>query len=441
MLTSESCYVQCFSPLKEKFLQCFFRKGNRNFLIFKDCLMATVNLPLTTRTYLQQSPPTKAAARRRATVIAGCCPCQVTNTSEHTYPNGAVRRVAEMVLQDHTRRFISLSKIHRDLENAHLPLHNSGSSNICLCRIGFNCQVNLIEGQTVTNYFSFDLKIPGDRNNQGVFSSDMMITLGAHGNMQGLHTAIGNYHGLGRPIANPNLVVHGNQPIFNLAQVPPNNVNLNLSLTLHTEQMLVAYLDLPQAATMLKNRLITHIRGEFSNATSATIHAVGIHLSQNKTCCSACEYSLVGLMQSTQQGLIPNLRTACTVQDGRLVLQMNGLPNLAPFPMVTTVTAKEPDAAHRALPQFSRTIQLIHQAPIRSIIDLTVPATSQRIYTSILSPHNNANIPITPSQYDGSVAISGSLATAGSPGTIAATFNQRDAFLDHSTAGVSRLLG
>lgn len=388
------------------------------------------NLPVMNRTYLDPI----------ANNTVGCC-CQVTRASEHTYPNGTVRRVAEMVLQDHNQTLIPLGRIHRNLEDSHLALHQSGSSNICLSRIGFNCQVNLIGGGIVTRYFSFDLKIPLDNSTQGVFSADMLTHSRAHGSKQTLYNAIQPYNTLGRAISNPGNARHGNQPIYNLALVPrgpyPND-----SYILHSEQMLVGYLDLPDAATMLKNRLITHIRGEFSNASSAIIHAIGIHLNQTKTCCGACEYSLVGLMQRQgqgQRGLIPNLITACNTPNPTLALQMNVPVNPALFPMVTTITAKENDATHRTLPLFNNVVQAFQQPPMRTIINLAAPVTSQRIFTSILTPYNAANIPVTPSQNDGSIAISGSLATAGTAGTIQATLRQKDLSLDHSLAGIQRL--
>jgi hypothetical protein len=396
------------------------------FLIFGRHLMTAVTRQLPIQTFLAQSPQSR--------VRAGC-PCEVTNASEHTYPNGAVRRVAEIALLDHTQRLIPLKEIHRDLESSHLPLHTSGSSNICLCRIGFNCQVNFIGGQMTTRYFSFDLKVPGDSTNQGVFSSDMMMNSGGSAPKQALYSAISFYHNNGRRIANPRNVTHGNRPNYTDINTP-----LNDSFILHTEQMLVAYLDRPQAAQMLRNRLITHIRGEFPNATSATVHAIGIHLHQNKTCCGPCEYSLIGLMHSTQQGFIANLITACTGRDERLALQiMNSPSNPAWFPMVTTVTATESDATHQALPKFTKTTQPVNKPPMRSIIDLAAPVTSQRIHTSILSPHAQANIPMTSSQYEGSIAISGSLQTKGSRGTITATSAQREDALDDLTAGVARL--
>lgn len=353
--------------------------------------------PIPTRTYLQPVPYPRAG-----------CPCIITNASEQTYLNGTVRRVTEMVLQNHLGQDIPLNSLHRDLETSHLLLHNSGSENICLSRIGFSCEIILPQGPlvtsypsvtrylTVTPYLSFDLKIPGDRVNV-VFSSDLMLQ--AYQTQQALFAAIGQQHGVGHVIANPNNFTHGNTPDY----VSPNiGVPLNQSFVLHTEQMLVAYLARMDAAEMLKNRLKIFIRGEYGNAITAKVHAIGIHLNQNKTCCGPCEYSLIGLMQNTQQGLIPNLgavfnpqvqaaQPILTPPDDTLNLQMIVPQNPNPFPMVTTVAAKEYDATHRHLPTFNPTQPQPIQPPIfRSIIDLRLPTTSQHIYTTILSPHDPA---------------------------------------------------
>lgn len=355
--------------------------------------------------------------------------------------------MTEMVLQDQFQNKIPLKSIHKEMEDCHHSLYNSGSKNIALCRMGFNCQVVMVGGQRVTKYFSFDLRFPSNGNSPVTihpthpnhFSPDGIVLVpealehaSAYGGRQQLFNRIQAFNTLGRGICNPGNVKHGNQPNYNNIG---NVKNVDLSYIRHSEQMLVASLALPQSAQLLKNQISTLIRGEFSQALNATILGIGIHLNQNKTCCGACEYSLVGLMNNTHQGLIPNLRNACINQQETLGLQ------IAPantFRFISTVAAKENDATHNTNTTFNRQSSSV-SSPLQTIIDMTQQTSSQKVYTTIFYTHDQRNAPPSPPSFDGSTIISGSKVSKGTAGTIQASLALKNDSLDFSTLGIARL--
>lgn len=355
------------------------------------------------------------------------CPCQLTPSLRvSTLPEGERRPMTHeytpIVLthlskKGEIKNSLSLDDIHHQLELDALALHGSGASNILLSKMSFDCLIIDESGKEHRDYHSFDLRIPGaNTDKETVFSYDMIEK--TYGSKKNLYDALKYFYSKGRSIANPANHTHGHCPDYDpLSSKHDQYIR-------HTEQLLVAYLALPQGANMLFNRLKTELRAKYPNAISVKLSNIGLHMRSTKTCCAPCEYSLIGLMNEfngvqqngIQLGLLPNFKLACSEPNENLIFTV---PKRSAFRLLVTVTASEADAHHKKQPAYTIKKLGIQDPVPPYIISVKSQSVSQSIFTTMLnSGYDQRKIPSSSSLSYITVGISGSKATAGSPGTI-----------------------
>ncbi|OGN54688.1 MAG: hypothetical protein A2098_00730 [Chlamydiae bacterium GWF2_49_8] len=359
------------------------------------------------------------------------CPCALTPT--YRISTTTEQKRTELVHQFTTMRLVhqakdgeiknslDLDRIHHELEIDSLLLQGSGASNILLCKMSFDCLIRDSSGKEQRDYLTFDLRIPGT-NAEDVFSYDLIVN--AYGTQAKLYEALKYFYSLGRSIDNLKEYKHGHSPEYDAS------TSKHDQYIRHTEQLLVAYLALPQAAKMLSNRLRIEIRGKYPYASAVKVYNVGLHMHSTKTCCAPCEYSLLGLMnkfkgslvpdlknfQDRILGLIPNLMRSLSVPNDTLSFTS---PKHSLFRMVVTVTASEQDAHHRKKPDLMiKALDPNGPLPFYAV-EVKKPSASKRIFTSILAgKYDRRLLPSASTLNDKTVSISGSRATPGSQGTI-----------------------
>jgi len=326
---------------------------------------------------------------------------------------------------------LSLDSIHHELEQAALVLHNSGSSNILLTKLSFDCLITNNSGEQCREYINFDLKIPGTgTERESVFSYDMIEKI--YGSKASLYGTLRYFYNLGRSLGNPADHKHGHKPDYN-----PNDSKHDQYIR-HTEQLLVAYLALPQASEMIRNRLRTTIRGKYPDSSAVKVYNTGIHMHSTKTCCGPCEYALIGLMNDrSNRGFLHNFKQACLTENDVLKFE---LPKRSLFRLLVTVTANQPDAHHKAQPQYTA-VQLGPRAsPLPFIIDVKENSTSSKIFSTLLgNSYDRRDLPSSITLSDKTVGISGSKATPGSSSTIGRVSTHRDSELDEYTGALALL--
>jgi hypothetical protein len=326
---------------------------------------------------------------------------------------------------------LALDSIHKELEEAALLLDNSGASNILLSKLSFDCLITESDGTQTRDYIHFDLKIPGTgTTREPVFSYDMIESI--YQSKERLYETLNYFYALGKSIANPQDHKHGHTPEYN-----PRDSKHDQYIR-HTEQLLIAYLALPEASEMIRNRLRTAIRGKHPGATSVKLYNTGLHMHSTKTCCSPCEYSLIGLMNDlSPSGFLHNFKLACSEPSDILTFSF---PRRSHFRLLATVTAKEKDSDHRAEPTY-RIIPISPQeSPAPYFIDVKSTAASNTIFTTLLGNHyDRRSLPKSAVLSDKTVGISGSKATRGSSTTMDKTKNQKSDELDKFTHDISLL--
>jgi hypothetical protein len=377
------------------------------------------------------------------------CACKLTSVCRITNPpeGGRHKVIHEYALMKLThqsstgemKNSLKLDPIHHELEANALTLNNSGASNILLSKVSFDCLVTDGNGNEVRDYVAFDLKIPGaivDR--ETVFSYDMVKTL--YGSKENLYAALKHFYEGGRAIANPQNQKHGHEPEYDHA------TSKHDQYIRHTEQLLVAYLALPEAALMLKNYLKTLIRGKYPGASNLKVYNMGLHMHSTKTCCAPCEYSLIGLMNDRQgivqngkmRSFLVNFARACSEESGELKITQ---PQNSPFRLLVTVTANEADAHHKSQPRYlsieykkKGQLGLNYQS-----IPVKTASSSMHIFQSMLNGgFDRSKIAANPILSQITVGISGSKSTSGSPGTITRVKKVRE---EEDTQLVEKLKG
>ncbi len=330
---------------------------------------------------------------------------------------------------------LSLTALHHELEIDSLVLRKSGASNILLSKVSFDC---LITDKRLTtdkpakeyrDYISFDLKIPGvNSDKEAVFSYEMVKE--AFGSRENLYAALEYFYAVGRGIANQANHKHGIQPDYNP------RYSKHDQYILHTEQLLIAYLALPEASAMLRNCLRTKIRGKYSEAASVKVYNMGLHMHSTKTCCAPCEYSLLGLMNARegfkqgqkQLGFLPNFQQACSSLDEQLAFTF---PKKSSFRLLVTVTASESDATHKQQPTYTRQELASSESTPLHVISVKAQTTFQCIFTTLLSAeYDPRKLAASSTLNDKTVGISGSKNTPGSSPTAKKVKEVREAELD-----------
>ncbi len=366
-----------------------------------------------------------------------CEGCPRKLVTSQIRPNDDGRQTASMVVQHlgldkKVLSKLDLGPIHRELEADCLGItRQEGASNVLLARVSFNCEITEA-AQKIRDYLSFNLKIPGDED--GVLTSDKMQEVWK--GREAFFKSIGHFYALGRTIANPKGATHGPQP--NYSRKDPTHDQF----ILHSEQIVVSYLASPESALMIKNYLKALIRGKYPGSTSAKVYNMGLHLHSKKTCCSACEYVLVGLMNSWDPvlGFLPKFVQACEQEGDTLSLRVPQIPELpGSFSILTTVTANEPDQTHRLAQErvYRRKDVALDSVPI-DVIEVAAPLTARTIFTCVVNPHVPRS-PLLHREIEGTVVISGSKKTKGSASTIKATQEESAAALEQQIGGVDRL--
>jgi len=355
------------------------------------------------------------------------CPCTLTTSYQvSTLPAGERLRLVHeyttmrLVHQSKTgvvKNSLDLGPVHHELEIDSLVLTASGASNILLAKLSFDCEIADAEGKKKRDYLVFDLKIPRiDSDEEAVFCYDILAK--AHGSKANLYAALKHFYDLGRRLVNPQGDKHGSKPAYS-PQLPKQD-----QLIRHTEQMLIAYLVLPQASAMLRNRLRAEIRGKYPGAASVKVYNMGLHMHSTKTCCAPCEYSLVGLMneragfvqQNKPLGFLSNFQRACAVPNEQLAFTF---PQNTSFQLLVTVTASNPDKDHKKQPSYlSVQLNPTDALPSHTILVKEASVTRHIFSTMVSRKYDARRLPVESNLGDKTVCISGSKQTPGSPGTM-----------------------
>ncbi len=352
------------------------------------------------------------------------CPCCPTPTYQiikavpgqhpqkiHEY---TTMTLAHQSKENDNKNLLPLKQIHHKLEASSLSLHQSGSSNILLSTISFNCLIKTSSDIAIREFIYFDLRIPGtNTEKEVVFSYDFVAN--AYGGKTALYAAIKKFYKLGRQTANSDNSRHGHNPKYDPAQ------SLHDQYIRHTEQMLVAYLALPEASEMLYRRLKVELRSKYADICKVKIYNIGLHMHSTKTCCGPCEYTLVGLMNAheaiaqnnKQLSLLYNFEQSCAEPND--VVEFT-FPQNKPLSLVVTVSAHSNDADHKKKISYKKTEKKLSDPIPSFLIPITNPNTSQQIYLAQFDLGDRS--PSSPNLGDKSVAISGSKATPNSKSTI-----------------------
>lgn len=369
------------------------------------------------------------------------CPSQMTPIYQVTsIPNGSrtqlINKYTTMRLVHKTKdgvikNSLSLEKIHNELEICSLNHQFSGASNILLTKVSVDCLVTKNKGQKIREYLTFDLRIPGaNTDDQSVFLYDVVEKM--YGDKPNLYAALKHFHDLGRSIINPQDHTHGHKVDYNPSS-PKHDQYIR-----HTEQFIVAYLALPEAAEMLCNYLRVAVQSKHPGAPGVKVYNMGLHMHSTKLCCGPCESALIGLMNKTKApfpeteggradrrdfGFLHHFQQACSVPDERLTITF---PRHSLFRLLVTVTATNIDADHRAQPTYT-TIRLNPQDPVPTFdIDVKSSNISKQIFEGMLKlPYDQRRYPIPTGMY-ATLAISGSNATPGNLSTMSSVKNARD---------------
>jgi hypothetical protein len=316
-----------------------------------------------------------------------------------------------------------LKDIHNELASTSLALASSGSSNILLSMVSFGCLITTASGKQVRDRICFSLRIrEANTQQKSVFSYEMIVK--EYGGKSALYEVIGRLYQEGRSLANPNDCKHGHVPDYS------STTSKHDQYIRHTEQLLAAYLVLPEAANMLAEQLRGRTRAKYPDASALKVYNMGLHMHSTKTCCAPCEYTLLGLMNmhavllqnGKHLGFLPNFIQAVAQQNE--MLQMRS-PKQSQFKLLITVGTSGPDAHHQKQPAY--TPQALGKEPM-PFHDLSVKsqAISQHIFTTMLNPtYDQRRVPSDPNVDDVTVAISGSRQTSGSAGTIRAVNKTR----------------
>ncbi len=300
-----------------------------------------------------------------------------------------------------------------------------GASNIVLAKMSAEVLITLHDGSTVRDFVVFDLKIPGAASG---ISYDYLRDL--YKGRDNLYPVIEYFYDKGRALANPGNHKHGTEPGYD-----PDTTKHDQQ-TLHTEQMLVAYLAHPQASEMLVGRLTAEIRGKYPAAQAAKVYNMSLHMHSTKTCCAPCEYSLLGLMNTPNAvnltaddgaggektllifSFMHHFKKQCAKPNEVLSLTV---PKSSPFQLFVTVTADNHDISHQAIAGiFSKMAD-----PEAEAYDIHLkrdPTSYQRIFTTKFSApfyyDMAARLGLAETNLsDKTVAMSGSTQTKGSPVT------------------------
>ncbi|MES2273334.1 MAG: hypothetical protein V4487_04005, partial [Chlamydiota bacterium] len=170
------------------------------------------------------------------------CPCQhisfyqtvqsVKDSRRNLSQQFTTMRLEHRSKTGRLKNVLDLNQIHSDLASDSLGLRHSGSSNILLSKVSFDCLISE-PSREVRKYLSFDLKIPGvNTDGESVFSYEFIEK--AYGGKRNLYQAMQYFYHQGRNLANPQDLQHGHDPDYN-----PNSSNHDQYIR-HTEQLLVA---------------------------------------------------------------------------------------------------------------------------------------------------------------------------------------------------------
>jgi hypothetical protein len=377
-----------------------------------------------------------------ASIVRAGCPCKhmpyVRISAHDEARTKRTHDLAMMVLSHQSKHTLDLAPIHDELYLQSLKIQGSGTSNILVTKLSFNCSIIDETGQEHLDYVCFDLRIPGMKTStESVFSYDSMEK--AYGGKNQLYSAISHFYQEGLKIANKNGIKHGHTPDYSGTN------SSHDQYIRHTEQLLVAYLALPTAAQMLSNRLRAEIRGKYPKAKAAVIYNMGIHMHSTKTCCGPCEYALLGLSNYENQlmqtgvtlGFLANFKLASIAPSEVLNFQFD---NDYPFKALVTVSANEADAHHKKLPTYTQENMALNKPIIPFTIDTDSSDAFQYIFTTVFNrEYDVRKLSSISNLEDITVGISGSKSSKGSPGTINKVQKHRDQSLDDIAENIQSL--
>jgi hypothetical protein len=359
-----------------------------------------------------------------------CCPCTITpfyQTSE--LPAGdrmallrqyTTMRLVHMAKDNTLKHAFSLKHVHEDLATTSLVLSHSGASNILLSKMTFECLITTPEGEE-RDTICIPFKVKGaNTEKESVLSYEMLEK--AYKGKRYLYGALKYLYTYGRRIANPGNVTHGHSPDYD-----PDSSSHDQYIR-HTEQLLVAYLALPEAAQMLCEQIRGAVRAKHNLAIDLKIVNIGLHMHSTKTCCAPCEYTLLGLMNDRNGfsfrddpefphhlGFLSNFAREAVKPNQVLPIR---LPRRSPLRLVVTVTASNPDADHKSQTSYRKVELVDASAPFYNILIKSAKTSSTIFTTMVNTTHDQRKIPQETNLSDVSVGISGSKSSPGSPGTI-----------------------
>jgi hypothetical protein len=243
------------------------------------------------RNYCSAEPICRPGCPSKTTPFYQVCTAAAESDRKELVQEYSTMRLVHKANDGRIKNALPLDRLHNELHLASLSLHNSGASNILIAKVSFDCMITERLGSTRRDYLFFDLRIPGTKTqSESVFSYELIRN--AYGSSERLYAALAHFYRLGRASVNQPGHKHGHTPDYD------HKVSKHDQYIRHTEQLLVAYLALPEAAVMLRNRLKIELRGKHPDASVCKVYHIGLHMHSTKTCCAPCEYSLIGLMNA-----------------------------------------------------------------------------------------------------------------------------------------------
>lgn len=308
--------------------------------------MTAVNLFVDNRTYYQPIPLQRNGCPAQL-MDSYSKPIQLLNARHASNHYFTAMKLAEMI-NGKLFYLLNLDEVHHEMEIESLSLFGSGASNIVIAKLSFDCSIQVGETSERAT-FVWDLKIP--QVDESSLSYDFIKK---KYDQYGInpYDLLEYYYALGRHTVNKDNATHGHVPGYSSGNSSQDQY------IRHTEQMLIAYLALPDAATMIRNYLRTEVRSKYhKRATVARIYYMGIHMHSTKTCCAPCEYTLVGLMNDDgnfheQLGFLKNFKRECLEPNELLTFKFS---RIIPFKVLVTVTANKTDADHKQKPKYQKT--------------------------------------------------------------------------------------
>ncbi len=362
-----------------------------------------------------------------------------TKENQHLIPPYEERKLVDPTTLPKFKNSLCLESIHKELEQAALPLQvPGGASNILVSKLSFDCFITNLLGEEERDYICFDLKIPGTGTEKNPVLSYEQVE-GMYEGKENLYAALEYFYDLGRStITNGEDETHGHRPNYS------GRDSSHDQFIRHTEQLLVAYLASEEASEMIKNRLRGEIRAKYSDAIAVKVYSIGLHMHSTKTCCAPCEYTLIGLMNAgcdCNYNFLRNFERSCLFEGAAEteILKLR-FPKHSPFQLLVTVSATTQDPDHRKEITYDRRPASLGVRKHCYLINIKDPMISKTIFTmALFNGYDREMLSKEAVLTDKTVGISGSKITTGTPKTKMCVNKEREKELDNQIGAISLL--